>query len=178
MDNKNIFKLGIILFLICAVSTGLLAFVNRVTLPVIELNNKEAQEEAKKEILPLADTFTEIGNGIFKGEKDGKTVGFTVNVAPKGYGGEISMMIGINTDMTVSGVKILSMAETPGLGAKAQNEDFLSQYTGKNKNLTLKKSQAGENEINAISGATITSTAVTEGVREAFRLLEEAGGGK
>lgn len=178
MDNKNIFKLGIILLLICAISTGLLAVVNHITLPVIELNNEKAQEEAKKEILPLADTFKELGEGVYEGEKDGKTVGYTVNVAPKGYGGTIEMMVGINSDMTVSGVKILSMSETPGLGAKAQNEDFISQYKGKNKNLTLKKSQAGENEINAISGATVTSTAVTDGVNEAFRLLEKAVGGK
>lgn len=178
MDSKNILKLGIVLLLICAISTALLAAVNNLTAPVIALNNEKAQELAKKEVLPDADSFTEIGEGVFKGLKGDDLAGYTVNVTSNGYGGEIEMIVGINSDMTVSGVTILTMSETPGLGAKAKDEKFIGQFAGKNKDLQLKKSQAGDNEINAISGATITSTAVTNGVKEAFELLEKAGGGK
>lgn len=177
MDNKYIIRLGIILFLICAISTALLAFVNSVTLPVIEANNEKMQEMAKKEVLPEADTFKEITREIYLGEKGGEKAGYTVSVEKNGYGGPIKMMIGIDNSMKVSGVKILSMSETPGLGAKAQNEDFLSQFQGKNKFLALKKSGAGENDVLAISGATVTSTAVTEGVKDAFILLENVRGG-
>ncbi len=178
MDIKKIIKLGLILLIITAVSTGLLAFVNNLTAPVIEANNIKNQEEAKKEVLSSATEFIKITTEVYEGKKDGETVGYTVNVSPKGYGGAIDMMVGINKDMTVSGIKILSMSETPGLGAKAGDEDFINQYKGKNKDLSLKKSGAKENEINAISGATVTSTAVTNGVKEAFLKLESEGGAK
>lgn len=178
MDIKKIIKLGLILLIITAVSTGLLAFVNKLTSPVIEANNIKIQEEAKKEVLSSANEFIKLTDAVYEGKNNGETVGYTVNVAPKGYGGAIEMMVGINKDMTVSGVKILSMSETPGLGAKAGNEEFINQYKGKNKKLTLKKSGAGENEINGISGATVTSTAVTKGVKDAFSLLESEVGTK
>ena len=178
MDSKNIVKLGVILLLICVISTALLAAVNMLTLPVITENNLKNQELAKKEVLPDAEIFEAMGENVYKGLKGDEIVGYTVTVAPKGYGGKIDMMVGINKDKTVSGIKIINMSETPGLGAKAQDMNFTEQFKGKNKDLSLKKSQAGENEITAISGATVTSTAVTKGVKEAFMLVEQAGGGK
>ena len=102
--------------------------------------------------------------------KDGNIIGYTVKVSPSGYGGEISMMVGVNADLTISGVKILSLSETPGLGAKAQDEAFLPQFKGKNEKMALKK------DITAITGATITSTAVTLGVKEAIGLVKNEGG--
>ena len=178
MDSKNICKLGIILLLICAISTSLLSLVNSFTLPVIEENNLKAQELAKKEVLPLAENFEEISDGVYKGTTGNEFVGYTVNATTSGYGGAIEMIVGIDKDMAITGVKILTMAETPGLGAKAKDGDFINQFVGKKDGLKLKKSQAGENEINAISGATVTSTAVTNGVLKAFEMLKSAGGGK
>ena len=178
MDSKKILKLGVILLIICVISTLLLAVVNKMTLPVIEQNNLKNQEIAKKEVLSEAARFEEIGENVYKGLKDDELVGYVVSVSPKGYGGAIEMMVGIDKDMSVSGINIISMSETPGLGAKAKDTKFTEQFIGKNKDLTLKKSQAGENEINAISGATVTSTAVTEGVKQAYELVEKAGGGK
>lgn len=168
---KDSLKLGLILLIICAISTGLLAFVNQLTAPVIYENQLIAKKEAMLQVMPQADSFTDISDILTKAvSKDGSLIGYTVKVSPSGYGGEISMMVGVNADLTISGVKILSLSETPGLGAKAQDEAFLSQYKGKNEKMALKK------DITAITGATITSTAVTLGVKEAIGLVKSEGG--
>lgn len=172
MDNKGILKLGFILLLICGISTGLLAYVNQLTAPVIAENELKKETEAQKEVLATADEFTAVDENISEGTNSSGTVGYTVKVTSNGYGGVIEMMVGVNKDMTVSGVKILSMSETPGLGAKAQNEEFISQFTGKNKNMELKS------DIKAISGATITSNAVINGVKDALLTVEKIGGSK
>ena len=170
---KSSLKLGIILLLICAISTGLLAYVNMLTAPVIAENTKKQQDEAQAEVLPLAASFVSIDDSVFEGkDANGNKVGYAVSVSPSGYGGKISMIVGVNSDLTISGVKILSMSETPGLGAKAQDDNFLSQFMGKNESMELKK------DINAITGATITSTAVTNGVKEAIALVKSKGGSK
>lgn len=170
---KDTIKLGIILLLICGISTGLLAYVNMVTSPVIAENDMQAQLVAKQEVMPKADSFEEIDENISVGkDANGNVVGYAVRVKPFGYGGEINMMVGVNGDLTVAGVKILSLSETPGLGAKAQDDKFLSQFAGKNKDMKLKE------DISAISGATITSTAVTDGVKKAISLVEDKGGNK
>ena len=170
---KSSLKLGIILLLICAVSTGLLAYVNMLTAPVIAENTLKQQSEARQEVLSSAVSFDDLGDSVFKGkDANGNTVGYAVSVTPSGYGGAINMIVGVNEDLTISGVKILSMSETPGLGAKAQDDKFLSQFVGKGASMELKK------DINAITGATITSTAVTKGVKEAINLAESKGGKK
>ena len=168
---KDSLKLGLILLIICAVSTGLLACVNKLTAPVIEENQVIAKKEAMLQVMPSADSFQDISDALSKAiAKDGSLIGYTVKVSPSGYGGEISMMVGVNADLTISGVKILSLSETPGLGAKAQDEAFLSQFKGKNEGMELKK------DITAITGATITSTAVTSGVKKAIELVKNEGG--
>lgn len=170
---KESLKLGLILLLICGISTGLLAYVNDLTAPVIYENELAANKAAMLQVMPSAEQFREVSQNLSKAfDKDGNLKGYTVKVAPSGYGGEISMMIGVNTDYTVSGVQILSLSETPGLGAKAQDEAFLTQFTGKNDSMELKK------DINAISGATITSTAVISGVKEAIGIAKAEGGNK
>lgn len=170
---KSIVKLGIILFLICGISTGLLAFVNSLTAPVILENAKNQELLANKEVLPYANEFSSLTEDISVGkDSSGNIIGYAVKVSPYGYGGKINMIVGIKADLTVSGVEILSMSETPGLGAKAQDKAFLSQFINKDRKMELKK------DITAISGATITSTAITEGVKEAILKIAKSGGVK
>ena len=97
--------------------------------------------------------------------------GVAMKVMGTGYGGDMEMAVGIDADGNVTGVSIISHGETPGLGAKATEADFIDQYSGKNakETLTVVKGDAAENEISAISGATITSRGVTEGVNEALQ---------
>ena len=88
-------------------------------------------------------------------------------------GGDISVMTGVDADGKVTGVNILSHAETAGLGAKAAEQSFRDRFVGLVSGITVSKDKAGENSIDAITGATITSRAMTEAVNAA---IEAAGG--
>ena len=111
---------------------------------------------------------------IYEGKtKDKKVIGHCIKVEPIGYGGAISMIVGVGDDGKVRGVKIISMSETPGLGARANEPGFTDAYKGKSGDIKVKKSGTpADNEISAISGATITSKAVTEGVNLAVAVAE------
>ncbi|MEG0180639.1 MAG: RnfABCDGE type electron transport complex subunit G [Peptostreptococcaceae bacterium] len=175
---KDIFKLGSILFLICAVAALMLTVTNNVTSPVIEKINIQANNESRKEVLQEAEEFKKLENikgdlveEVYQGSKGGEVVGYTIKTTPKGYGGQVEVMVGISKNGEISGVKIGNHSETPGLGSKASEPAFKDQFKGKNteKSLTVVKGNASnDNDISAISGATITSKAVTSGVNAAM----------
>ena len=103
--------------------------------------------------------------------KGTEIAGYAIKVAPKGYGGPVEIMVGISTDGKVTGIKILSHTETPGLGANAPQPKFSDQYKDKptkDKLEVVKTVPSKENQIQAITGATITSKAVTLGVNDAI----------
>ncbi|NLK98226.1 RnfABCDGE type electron transport complex subunit G [Defluviitalea saccharophila] len=179
---KEILKLGFILFLITAVSAGLLGFANEMTKEPIAKQVQQTKEEAMKQTLPEADKYEGVEvdlpeessilevNAGYKGDT---LEGFAVKVAPKGFGGAIEIMVGVSKDGILQGVKILSHSETPGLGANAESPAFTSQYEGKSGQLKVVKTTPGaEDEIQAITGATITSKAVTTGINEVLNLIE------
>jgi electron transport complex, RnfABCDGE type, G subunit len=181
---KEIIKLGLILFLISAVAAAALGFVNAVTKGPIEAASKLADTQTRKVILSDADDFKSLEisspdkypliREIYQGSKGGDTCGYTFKTVPKGYGGTIEVLIGIDTQGTVTGVDIGNQNETPGLGTKAKDEKFKGQYTGKNAQLSVIKSGTPkDDEISAISGATISSRAVTSGVNEALKYYQE-----
>jgi electron transport complex protein RnfG len=127
------------------------------------------------EILPAARSFSEDqktidGNEVnyFKGNADNKTAGVILSVSSKGYGGPIDMLVGVDASGKVSGVKIIKLSETPGLGLKASDAKYLSQYIGKTWGGEFK----AKKDIQAISGATITSQAVADGVSDALRFAK------
>lgn len=178
MKKNDIFKLGIVLLVIAGVCGLILGYVNQVTATPIAVQEKKTMDEANKEILPEASTFeekkdVELDEGILsltEGKEGSEVKGYTIKVAPKGYGGAIELMIGISTEGKLSGIKVLSHAETPGLGANADTPGFTEQYKGKlaEELKVVKGTASNENEIAAITGATITSKAVTSGVNEAI----------
>lgn len=99
-----------------------------------------------------------------------KIIGYVVNVTSKeGFGGDISFSVGVNLDGTINGVSILTISETAGLGMNATNKEFLNQYTlGSAGLFVVNKDEAAKgNNIDAISGATITTKAMTKGVNAA-----------
>lgn len=182
-EGFEILRVGLILFAITAVSAFLLAFVNSVTAPIIAQNNKIAQEEAMKKVLPEAQSFEKVEfvpeeNSIVTEIYSAGDAGVAVMVTPRGYGGGISMAVGINSDYTVTGLEIISQSETAGLGANCTNESFLAQFIGKTSEIKVVKNGAGENEIDAISSATITSKAVTRGVNRAVETVKAMRGGE
>jgi electron transport complex protein RnfG len=105
----------------------------------------------------------------FEATAGGKPVAFIASTAGKGYSSFIQMLVSLNTDMKISDVKVLSMNETPGLGDQVLEKSFLDQFKGKSiSQIVLIKKETKEN-IQAISGATISSRGVTNGVRTLYR---------
>ena len=174
INVKEIFRVGVILFAITAVSAALLAGANKVTAPVIAENNKIKTEKAMQTVFADADSFEQVQiekDGIVEAyvAKSGNSVaGSCVVSEAYGYGGAVRVMTGVTSEGKVTGIDILSHAETPGLGANATKPEFKEQYKDKSAGIKIAKSGAGENEINAMSGATITSTAVTNAVNIAL----------
>lgn len=178
---QTIIKTGFILFCVTAIAALLLAMVNRATAPVIEINQQKRTQEAMKVVMSDADSFdktTADGEGISEvyiaKNSSGKEMGKCVVSEANGYGGAVQILVGIDIDNKVTGIQIMSHAETPGLGANATKPEFYKQYNGKTFGIGVAKQNPKGNEIQAMSGATITSKAVTDAVNLA---LEFARGG-
>lgn len=108
-------------------------------------------------------------------------IGYAITVTSKtGYGGDIKFTVGFLLDGTVTGISYLSIAETAGLGMEATNSSFVDKFVGKKGGSFIvdkDNSQGLPNEIDAISGATITSRAVTQGVNAAYIVFMNIEGG-
>mgnify|MGYP000866834195 CR=1 FL=1 len=175
----KILKLGAVLFVITAVTGLVLGGVYTMTLEPINIAKEKEKAEALAQTLPEASEFEGIeiqqGQGVIKevnrGLANGETVGYNITVTPKGYSGLIEMVVGISKEGKLANIKILSHTETPGLGAKAAEPAFSGQFRDKKTDeLTVTKTSPGkDSEIQAISGATITSRAVTSGVNTALK---------
>ena len=177
--KKEFIRLSGMLCIITLVAAFLLAGVNKITKTKIADAEKNSIIQAMKVLFPEADEFKEISESVSEGLKDGENIGYCVNVSPKGYGGEIKILVGIDSEDKVTGIEVLSHSETPGLGAKSTSEEFKSQFKGKDTELSVVKSQTqNSGEIQAITGATVTSRAIADGVKEASSIIEEIKGEK
>jgi len=175
----KILKLGVVLFVFTALTGLILGGVYTMTLEPIAAAKEKEKMAALAETLPGASDFEEVARSqdqgiikeVNKGSADGKAIGYNITVTPKGYGGLIEMVVGINVNGRLTGIKILSHNETPGLGAKAAEPAFSGQFQQKDvdKIVVTKTKPTEKNEIQAISGATITSRAVAEGVNTALQ---------
>lgn len=109
---------------------------------------------------------------------DGDTpVGYVFTTQSKGYGGAVEIMTGIDLEGRVAGIQTLMLNETAGLGMNAKNEAFRDQFKGKSGKIGVAKSNPGDDEIQALTGATITSKAVTDAVNIALKLYTQVTGG-
>ena len=167
---NQLLKFGTILSSICLAATLVLAVTYKVTKPKIEEQQRLAEREALKVVMPDADSFSEkSARGIeyYEATRNGKLIGYCVKAVGNGYSGFIKMIVGIDPQGTIQGLEVLEQQETPGLGAKVkevrQGEKepwFLRQFAGKQAaSLELRKN------IDALTGATITSNAVVEAVK-------------
>ena len=189
LDVKEIVKLGLILLLICAVSSTLLAYTNGVTIDKIMEQREMASENDRKAVLSMADKFVELDEAqfaplseqfdkikeVYIGYSGETIVGYVIKTAPGAYGGPIEITTGLNNDGSIGGVRMGSNhQETPGLGAKAALPDFYDQYNGMDAllGISVVKASPVDGQILAISGATITSDAVTDGVNMATEIFE------
>jgi len=190
---KEMLKLGLILLIVCVVAAVALAVTNDFTKGQIAFQRDLANKEARKSVLPDAESFEPIDENklseiinkndkvaeVFAGYKGDSIVGYTFKTLPSGYGGTFDVMTGIDIDGKIKGVRIGTHQETPGLGANAALPSFYTQYENKNVDTEIevtKTEPTKENEIQAISGATITSDAVTSGVNMAIEAFKQITG--
>lgn len=169
MWRKTFYNL-ILLLLICSVSGGLLGFVYEQTKDRIEMEKDKARNISKIEILPEAIRFMDKGDTTFGYDKDKKLVGKIIKVYGDGYCGKIEMLVGLNLEEKITGIKILSHNETPGLGDRITEKAFLEQFLQKSIAEIDLKSEGGM--IDAITGATISSRAVIKGIKSIKGLNE------
>ena len=174
--KKEFIKLSAILCLITLVAALLLAGVNKITEPRIKEAEAKATEEAMKNIIPEAESFLELNENVSAAMKNEKAIGYCAKVTTTGYGGDISMMVGVDVYAAVCGIEILGHSETAGLGAKITEDDFKSQFPGKSAvDLQVVKNETENSmEMTAITGATVSSRAVAEGIKKADQLVREA----
>jgi electron transport complex protein RnfG len=180
MGAKYYAKLTLVLFVITAVVAALLGAVNAVTETKIIEANKAKTVTALKVVMPGASSFEEIGykgkdalvKELYVAKSGSAPSGYVVKVSPTGFGGEISMVVGVSTAGKITGVSIITMAETPGLGTNAANDSFLKQFAGISSTQAVKKDGG---KIDALTGATITSRAVTKGVNSALEAVKTIG---
>ena len=168
-DGNSIFKIGINLTLACLLSGIIIAGTYAVTAPVAAQNRVKMQEQAMKELVKDAESFKEVPDKAewYSAMKNGKVIAYVVPAESKGYGGAIKMLTAVSLDGKDLGYKILSHNETPGLGDNATKPKFSDQFKGKTaEQLEVVKVPTDKN-IQAMTGATITSRAVTKGIKEA-----------
>lgn len=193
---KEMIKIGISLLLICSIAALALSFTNELTKDKIDEQRQLASEEARKQVLPDASEFkkvskeqldelSKINEMIVEAytavDASGSIIGYVFKTTPTGFGGNFEVTTGISLDGTVTGLRVGTHNETPGLGAKATDEAFYSQYVGKLTDSVIGVSKTGAtgNDIQAITGATITSKAVSDGANasiSAYKWLVENGG--
>ena len=203
MKKNTIIKDTLILTLITLVAGGLLGMVYEVTKEPIAQQAEKEKQEAYKAVFEDADSFevcveaddadlaaylTENGfeaqtvNEVMEAkDASGETIGYALSMTTsEGYGGDISFSMGVTLDGTLNGISILDINETAGLGMNATKDEFKGQFAGKQVDAfeVTKSGAASDNEINAISGATITSKAITGGVNAGLCAFEYVKEGK
>lgn len=179
---KEIIKLGLILLIITSVAALALGFTNMITIEKIEKAEAAVSEEARKEVLD-AEAFNVVDGfnndtiiDVYEGVKGNDIIGYAITTATPAYGGNISVITGISKEGKITGIKVVKHNETPGLGANATSLDWQSQFKGKSTSeevVVVKSAPSNDNEIQALTGATITSKAVSNGVNEARKLFNE-----
>ena len=189
---KKILKNTAVLTLITLIAGTLLGLVYEVTKEPIALAKEKAKQQAYMAVVEEADSFEDYKDfdadkaeallndaGLTAcdvveaaiAKKGNEEIGAVVTVVDhEGYGGDIKISVGILSDGTVKGIEMLEISETAGLGMKSTEPEFKDQFKDKNveKFVYTKSDASADNEIDALSGATITTNAVTNGVNAAL----------
>lgn len=188
MTAKDIAKITFTLVVFYVIGGFILAFVYANASPRIYRNNEEAEKKALKELLPAAEDITKSGDWTihdkhakyFTGKKGGETIGYVVQSFGKGYSSYINTFVAVDKDFKVQKINILGHGETPGLGDEIELDYFKDRLKGKDiEHLKVLKTETTE-YVEAISGATISSRAVTEdavknGVAFLIKTFKEGG---
>ena len=200
-DKKSIVRDAMRLTVITLVSGLLLGLIYQITLNPREAAAAKATNDAYKAVFEKADSFTpykdfdsdkatalvkkagydniSITACVEADDKSGQSLGYVITVVTKSYGGNATFSMGVTNDGKMNGYKITDISDTPGLGMKSTEPAFMNQFKGiAVGKYTATKSTPKDNEIQAISGATITSRAITNGVDAGFEYYKSIAGGE
>ncbi len=182
MTTKDIVKVTVNLVVIYVIGGLILAFVYAKASPIMYVKQKEEKERALKKMMPEADKIEVLGTWephhkhaeYYAAKKGNEEVGYIVQSFGKGYSSYINILASVDKNFTLKKVSILAHAETPGLGDEIEKDYFLRQFNGKTlNNLVIVKEETAD-KIQAISGATISSRAVTEdGIKNGVKMLKD-----
>lgn len=185
MKNKNnensIFKIAVNLTIACLISGIIIAVTYYITAPVAVANSIRLSNEAMQSLVKDAESFIKLEDkpGWYAAYKDEKLIAYIVPAESKGYGGTIKLLTAITPEGKQIDYTILSHNETPGLGDNTGKEPFRKQFSGKGiDNLVVVKDPSNKDAIQAVTGATISSKAVTKAVKEAAKEVIEVKGEK
>lgn len=180
--GDNIVKNALILFAITIIAGLLLGLTYEVTKEPIKIQEAKIKNNALQAVVVEATEFKPLEvtiddtlpgvEGVYEAVNGNEVIGYAFEMtATEGYGGDINLMVGVGTDNHILGVDIVKHAETPGLGAKADEEEFKSEFTvemAEDLNVVKYAPSDTPGEISSISGATITSRSVTNAVNVAI----------
>lgn len=188
---KEIVKLGAILLVFSALSALLLAFTYNVTLDPITKSREAADLQNRQQVFSEADAFEALSEDEmagfkastpdilegYKAMKGSELIGHVFKVRTNGFGGAMEVVVGFDKEAKITGMRLGNHAETPGLGDNATKPEFYGQFPGLSlsKPLGVNKGTPGDNEIQAMSGATVTSKAVVEAVNKLKVVVEGLG---
>lgn len=184
LDPRFTAKLTLTLLGICAVVALLLGVVNSVTEPIIEEIQAEKTAAAMSQVLP-ADEYQKVETtypnvtAMNKAMSGGKQIGYVVEVATNGFGGAMSMVVGVDMDGAVTGVSVTDNSETANIGTKVVNDQtVLDRFIGMSHADGEITVNSGTNRFDGVSGATVSSKGVTAGVNTALAAVAEQKGGE
>lgn len=179
MDPAYIGRLTGILCAICVVVSLLLSIVNRTTEPIITQMQAEKTAKAMAQVLQ-ADEYVPVESAsaavtaLYEAKTGGRTVGHVAEVAANGFGGAISMVVGVDTQGAVTGVCVTKHAETGNIGTKVVNDSaVLARFIGMSHDAGEITVNAGDNRFDGITGATVSSKGVAAGVNAALAAVAE-----
>ena len=184
LDPRFTAKLTLTLLGICAVVALLLGVVNSVTEPIIEEIQAEKTAAAMSQVLP-ADEYQKVETtypnvtAMTKAVSGGEQIGYVVEVATNGFGGAMSMVVGVDMDGAVTGVSVTDNSETANIGTKVVNDQtVLDRFIGMSHADGEITVNSGTNRFDGVSGATVSSKGVTAGVNTALAAVAEQKGGE
>jgi electron transport complex protein RnfG len=173
---KNAFPI-IILTAVVAICVTALTFTDSITRGKIEAQEEQKIQHMLSAMFPNMSRYT-FEDDIYTIYSDGTEVGYAFLAVGKGYGGEISILVGLKDETTIKGITIISQTETPGLGSRIAESSFTDKFAGLNIADVALRQEGGQ--IDAITGSTISSRAVIDAVRttamEKVKLLREREG--
>jgi electron transport complex protein RnfG len=176
---REFVRMLVVLFVACGLAAASLAVVNIGTRARIAQWEKLRKDNALRAVCREADEFKELAaDRIWEVRSQGRIVGHAFLTEVQGYSGAISLMFGVDGDGAITGLQILSHTETPGLGAKIASAGFRDRFRSKRiENLKLKKDAPGTGQIDAITGATISSRAVAKALYATLDAFYKENGG-